>query len=296
MQRLTTLLGHVAPAASAFSFPEACAVAAVEEGPAVLYAVQGKIATITLNRASKRNAMTEELLSGVQAAAQRAAADASLRCVVVVGKGRNFCGGADFRSGNRPQKSSTSSVPLMPGEASMGIYTPFLALLDIRVPVIAAMQGHAIGGGFGLALCCDLRVAHEGSQYGANFVKLGLHPGMAITYMLPRLLGVPKALELLLTGRLVSGREATELGLCSSYAGDPDGVVAKAHQLAEEIAANAPVAVRFTKHSVYRHLGWDPRSAAWDEAQLQAQTASTEDFREGAKALLEKRRPTFHGR
>ena len=89
----------------------------------------------------------------------------------------------------------------------MDAYGSFLALRDLQVPVIAAMNGHAVGGGLGLALVCDLRVANEDAKYGSNFVKLGLHPGMATTYILPRLVGLPKATEMILTGRLISGKD-----------------------------------------------------------------------------------------
>ncbi|CAK0803936.1 unnamed protein product [Prorocentrum cordatum] len=181
-------------------------------------------------------------------------------------------------------------------ERSLAMYNHFLALLDLGVPVIGALQGHAIGGGMGLALCCDMRVCHGASQYGVNFVRLGLHPGMASTYFLPRLVGVPRAAELLLTGRLVDGWEAGRLGLANYCCETPEEVLAKANALADEVAMNAPVAVRWTKRSLYKHLGWSPRDAAWEEAGLQLQTAATADAQEGARALLEKRRPSFEGR
>jgi enoyl-CoA hydratase len=168
-------------------------------------------------------------------------------------------------------------------------------MLEIEVPTIAAMNGHAIGGGLGLAAVCDLRVANEAARYGANFVRLGLHPGMATTYLLPRLLGVPRAVELLLTGRIVSGREAADLGL-AHYAVPADAVLSKARELAAEIASAAPIAVRLTKQTIYRHLGWDPIGAARYEAFAQSRTSETEDSREGIAALLEKRPPVFRGR
>jgi enoyl-CoA hydratase/carnithine racemase len=168
-------------------------------------------------------------------------------------------------------------------------------VLDIEVPTIAAMSGHAVGGGLGLAIVCDLRVASETSRYGANFVKLGLHPGMATTYLLPRLVGVPRALELLLTGRILSGREAAEIGLVNA-ALPSDQVLARARELAEEIASAAPIAVRLTKQTIYRHLQWGAVEAARYEAHVQSRTLETEDSREGIAALLEKRPPVFHGR
>jgi enoyl-CoA hydratase/carnithine racemase len=168
-------------------------------------------------------------------------------------------------------------------------------MLDIEVPTVAAMQGHAIGGGLGLAVVCDLRVANREAKYGANFVRLGLHPGMATTYILPRLLGVPRAVELLLTGRLINGAEAAEYGL-AHHAVDGESVLQRSRELAEEIASAAPLAVRWTKRSIYRGLGWDVQEAAHYEAHVQSRTFETEDFSEGIGALLEKRKPSFKGR
>lgn len=267
------------------------------EGPPVLYELTGHVLKLTLNRAQQRNAMSQELLEGVRDAAARAAADPEVRCIVITGKGRNFCGGADFK-GDRAKYSDPqiTSGELVGGESGYAMYNHFLSLLNIPVPVVGALQGHAIGGGLGLALCCDLRVCHADSLYGANFVHLGLHPGMGTTYFLPRLVGVPKATELLLTGRLVNGQEAERIGLATGVGTTPEEVLAKAMALAEEIAANAPIAVRWTKRSIYRHLDWNPQAAAWDEAHLQSQTFKTKDFIEGTKALLQKRDPKFQGR
>jgi enoyl-CoA hydratase/carnithine racemase len=175
------------------------------------------------------------------------------------------------------------------------MYQPFLSVLGIEVPTIGALNGHAIGGGLGLALVCDLRVANADAKYGANFTRLGLHPGMATTYILPRLVGLPKAAELLLTGRIIEGAEAAELGL-ANYAVPADQVLDKAWELAREVASCAPVAVRMTKRSLYEHTDYDAVTAAYHEAQLQSRTIETEDQREGIAALLEKRKPVFRGR
>jgi enoyl-CoA hydratase/carnithine racemase len=182
-----------------------------------------------------------------------------------------------------------------PNERSYATYAPFLSLLDVEIPVIAAMQGHAIGGGFGLALVCDFRIANREAKYGVNFVRLGLTPGMATTYLLPRLVGLPRALELLLTGRIVTGAQAAEAGLANDAVA-PDAVLARAQELAREIATAAPQAVRWTKRLIYAGVGWDPRQAARAEAQYQSRTQETEDFREGVAALLAKREPKFEGR
>jgi enoyl-CoA hydratase/carnithine racemase len=258
----------------------------------VLYVVDDGVATLTLNRPDNRNSMTPDVLSGLADAVARARADADVRCVIITGNGTSFCAGADFKSRAPADDSGAYTAP---HERSYATYAPFLSLLDVEVPTIAAMQGHAIGGGLGLAVVCDLRVANRESRYGANFVRLGLHPGMATTYLLPRLMGVPRAVEFLLTGRIASGEEAASAGLVH-YAEDGPQVLERARQLAREIASAAPLAVRWTKRSIYEGLGWDPRTAARWEAHEQSRTIETEDAREGIAALLAKRDPNFRGR
>jgi enoyl-CoA hydratase/carnithine racemase len=260
--------------------------------PAVLYAVDDGVATLTLNRPDNRNSMTPDLLAGLAEAVAKTRSDADVRCLIVTGTGSSFCAGADFKSRTAGADDAAFTAP---HERAYATYEPFLSLLDVEVPVVAAMQGHAIGGGLGLAVVCDLRVANRASRYGANFVRLGLHPGMATTYLLPRLMGVPRAVEFLLTGRIVSGEEAAAAGLVH-YAEESAQVLERAQSLAREIAGAAPLAVRWTKRSIYAGLGWDPRSAARDEAHVQSRTFETDDAREGIAALLAKRPPKFQGR
>ena len=246
------------------------------------------VCELTLNRPAYRNAMSPELLGPFQQVIDRVKEDREIRCVVITGTGANFCSGADFRS------SILERGDALPHEASYAIYRPFLTILDVPVPVIAAMNGHAIGGGFGLALVCDLRIANRDARYGANFARLGLHSGMAISYLLPRIAGVARAAELLFTGRVFSGAEAAAMGIANE-AVEPDRVLARARELADEIAACAPVAVRMMKRSLYRGLDWDPKSAGEIEALLQSRTLEMEDAKEGVGALLEKRPPRFRG-
>lgn len=257
--------------------------------PAVLYESADHIATITLNRPENRNSMTEDVLNGIVDAVDSVRSDDSVRCVVITGKGKSFCAGADFKSGAQRRGGS-----LLPNERSFGMYKPFLSVLDIEVPVIGALNGHAIGGGLGLAMVCDIRVANEEAKYGANFTKLGLHPGMATTYFLPRFVGIPRAAELLLTGRIITGAEAAAIGLVN-HAVAPDNVGEKAREIAQEVASCAPIANRWTKRSLYEHSHWTPYMAAQHEAELQSRTIETEDHKEGVAALLEKRAAKFKG-
>ena len=258
-------------------------------GDAVLYEVRERIATITLNRPDNRNSMTPDLLEGFARAVQKAASDATVRCVVVTGSGKTFSAGADFKS-----QLQTGGAQL-PHDRSFAMYEPFLSLLELKVPVVGALNGHAIGGGFGLSLVCDIRLCAEDAKYGANFAKLGLSSGMAITYVLPRLVGVSAAAELLFTGRLFDGQEAARIGYASRALPAAD-VLPAANALATIIAENAPLAVKLTKELLYRGLAWDPRSHARAESYAQAETVATEDAKEGITALLEKRQPIFVGK
>jgi len=255
---------------------------------AVRFAASDSIGVITLNRPDNRNSMTPELLDAFAAATTEARA-ADLRCLVVTGTGSCFSSGADFKSVTQRDGDQRA-----PNERSYAMYEPFLGLLDLAVPVIAALNGHTVGGGFGLALICDLRIGARDAKYGANFVRLGLAPGMAISYLLPRLIGVARASELLLTGRLVSGTEAEQLGILNRAVPASD-VLDEAMTLAREIADNAPIAVRATKRAIQRGLDLQIRDAARVEAYAQAESLQTSDAREGIAALLGKRKPVFTG-
>tara|TARA_R110002073_G_scaffold123819_5_gene267822 strand:+ start:117626 stop:118411 length:786 start_codon:yes stop_codon:yes gene_type:complete len=248
------------------------------------------IGVIALNRPDNRNSMTPELLESFSQVTQAVRANRELRAVVITGHGRCFSAGADFKS-----NLQTGGEHLLDHERSFQMYEPFLGVLDIEVPVIGALTGHAVGGGFGLSLVCDIRIAHTGSKYGANFTKLGLSPGMSISYLLPRLVGVSRANELLFTGRLVMGDEAASIGLACSAHETPEQVLEEAMRMASAIAANAPVAVRLTKQGIREQLGWDVRSGAHRESFAQAATLKMQDAKEGMAALLEKRPPVFDG-
>lgn len=259
----------------------------------VLRELRDDIAVITLNRPDNRNSMTPEVLDAFADAVQWVGSQAGARCLVITGKGRCFCAGADLNA--KIQRDGEGGRELLPHERSFAMYTPFLSVLDLEIPVIGALNGHTVGGGLGLALVCDMRIGAKDAKYGANFVKLGIHPGMAISWYLPQLLGRPHACDLLLTGRLVKGDEAAHMGLINRAVAN-EQVMDEAMELARTIASNAPIAVQLTKRSINQGLRQVIRDAAYNEAYAQSSTLQTADAKEGIAALLEKRTPQFQGK
>lgn len=258
-------------------------------GEPILLETEGRIGKIIFNRPENRNSMNRETMPAFQRAVNQVKENRDLRCLVITGSGSSFCGGGDFRS------TLESSPGKRMNDLLMEMYRPFLDVGKLEMPVIAAMNGHAIGGGLGLALVCDIRIANKNARYGANFARLGFHAGMAVSYLLPRLIGLARANELLFTGRIISGETAADIGLVN-YAVEPEEVLPKSMELAEEIECGAPTAIRMMKRSIYRSLEWNPTNAAEMESICQAQTFEMEDAKEGIQALLEKRDPVFTNR
>jgi enoyl-CoA hydratase len=252
------------------------------------------IAEIALDRPDRNNAMGGDLLDAFAAAVARVRANAAVRVVIVSGRGKHFCAGADLANSAGALATEGGAEDAL-RRALRGAYDPFLSILDVEVPTIAAVRGAAIGGGLGLALACDLRIAAEDARLQANFVKLGIHPGMAVSFFLPRLVGAERAAEMLFTGRRVSGTEAAAMGLVLR-AVPAEQVEEEARSLALRIAGSAPIAVRLTKASLRGALAAAARAHADEEAAAQARCASTTDVREGVMAWMQKRSPVFHGR
>ena len=252
---------------------------------------QGGVARLLLNRPEQRNAMTRAMGQEVRDAVERLDADDSVRVVVVGGTGSSFCSGADLHDLAQEAGISQDREGLG-GERDF--YRLFLSITSLRVPTIAAIQGHAIGAGLCFALGADLRVMHERAKLGMTFVRLGIHPGMGATHHLPRLLGPALAAELFYTGRLIEAPEALERGLVNRVAGeDFDAVV---DELAGQIQGNAPLAVRAVKETLRGSEGRTLEEALAVEGAAQAATFASRDAAEGIQAMLERRRARFEGR
>ncbi|MET0997072.1 MAG: enoyl-CoA hydratase-related protein [Marmoricola sp.] len=248
------------------------------------------VARLVLDNPAQRNAMSDEMTASWVAAVDELAGDRSVRVVVVTGEGSAFCSG-----GNTGWIASEPEAEVDYLRTRMlAFYRAWLSIRQLEVPTIAAVNGPAIGAGLCLALACDIRYAAEGAKLGAPFVKLGMNPGMAATYLLPNAVGEANARELLLTGRTVEAEEARELGLVSRVfpAADFDDRVG---DIAAGIAATAPIASRYTKLALRDGGHQDFESSVQWEALAQPVTLATADLQEGIAAAREKRTARFRG-
>ncbi|MEE8582168.1 MAG: enoyl-CoA hydratase/isomerase family protein [Myxococcota bacterium] len=258
----------------------------------------GDVVTLTFNHPERLNAMSQRMGEAFASRVAGLLEDDSLRAVVLTGSGRAFSAGGDLGMiGGQAEHG-----PSDPGAARRRIrdtmrtfYKLFLSVRELPCPTIAAINGHAIGAGFCVALACDLRVVAQEAKVGLNFTKLGIHPGMAATWTLPRLVGPALAAELLYTGRIVSGEEAHRLGLANRVV-PKEKVVASALDLAREVAGAAPLAVRAVKRALERSPTASLEDQLSFEALEQAACFETEDAREGISAIKAKREPRFKGR
>jgi enoyl-CoA hydratase len=248
------------------------------------------VAVLTLDNPDLRNAMSDEMTASWVAAIDEIAADRSVRAVVVTGEGSAFCSG-----GNTGWIAGEPDATVDQLRTRMiAFYRAWLSIRKLEVPTIAAINGAAIGAGLCLALACDLRYAARGAKLGVPFVKLGMHAGMAGTYLLPNVVGEAHARDLLLTGRVVEADEALRLGLVSRVI-DPESFRAEVLATAAGIAATAPIASRLTKLALADGGHRDLESCLQWEAMAQPITLATADLQEGIRASREKRPPVFTG-
>jgi len=239
------------------------------------------VATVEIHR-PPANYFDASLIRQLGDAYEKIDATASCRAIVLCSEGKHFCAGANLGSA-----SGAADEP-------RSLYREALRLFAAATPVVAAVQGAAVGGGLGLALSADFRVASPGSRFSANFARLGFHHGFGLSVTLPALAGQQTALDLLLTGRRVPGEEALSLGLCDRLVEDNEVRVA-AHAFAVELARSAPLAVQSIRATLRAGLVERVEAALEREASEQDRLRETEDFREGVTASLERRMPRFNG-
>jgi enoyl-CoA hydratase/carnithine racemase len=237
------------------------------------------VATVELHR-PPNNFFDVALVSAIADAYEELQAG-PCRAIVLCSEGRHFCAGADLTSGT---------------ERTVGeLYGHAVRLFEAELPVVAAVTGAAIGGGLGLALSADFRVASAESRFAANFSRLGFHHGFGLTVTLPDAVGQQAASSLLYTGRRIGGAEALSIGLCDRLAATTDDVLGEARAMAVELASAAPLSVRAIRATMRRGLAARVREATEIEQTEQDRLRRTEDFAEGVAASSQRREPQFKG-
>lgn len=247
----------------------------------------GHVAVVSFAR-PPHNFADLALIKGIGAAFDAADADPAVRAIVLRSEGRVFCAGADLVNANPVEKG-------VPADGRNPFYVAAAKLFGVRTPVVAAVQGAAVGAGLGLALVADFRVASPDARFVANFVRIGFHPGFGISAVLERVVGRQRALLMNLTGRRVRGDQAAEWGLVDELVA-PDALDRTALALAHEVAAGAPLAVKSTRATMRGDLRALVEAQTDHELAEQAWLQRTEDFAEGVRAVAERRPGRFVGR
>jgi len=255
----------------------------------LVYEKKDNIGLLTINRPEKMNAISAELTDEMERFLDEVEKDDELRVLVITGAGdKAFVAGADInelvdRDGKTGRKVSRERQEI------------FSRIENLHVPVIAAVNGYALGGGLELALACSIRVCSDKAQFGAPEVKLGIIPGDGGTQRLPRLVGLGRAMEMILTGDFIDAQEAYRIGLVN-HVFPHDELLNKAMELAQKIAKRPPLAVMYAKEAVNRSQEGGTISGFALESYLHALSCTTEDKKEGVAAFLEKRKGTFKGK
>ncbi|GAA5233642.1 crotonase/enoyl-CoA hydratase family protein [Verticiella sediminum] len=258
----------------------------------LLYEQEGPIATLTMNQPEQRNPLTgNSAIPELLAAIERIHGDRSVRCVILTGAGPSFCAGGNIRDMRRQASPEVSEMDIR-DDYRRGIQRLTLALFNLEVPVIAAINGHAIGAGLDLACMCDLRVAAGTATFAESFVRLGIIPGDGGAWLLPRVIGLARASELAFTGDSIDAGQALEWNLVSRVVPGEE-LMATARGLAERIVRNPAHALRLTKRLLRESLHTRLDSALELSAVYQAICHKTPDHTEAVDAFLEKRPPRF---
>lgn len=258
------------------------------------WSVDDGVGTITLNRPGSRNAFTFSMIHKWERLLRDARTDDGVRVVVLTGAGdRAFCSGVDLSA------ISNANPDLTPLQRKQQLHDEIhrvaLALEDLDKPVIAAINGVAVGAGLDMALMCDMRIMSSSARVSEGYVKVGLTPGDGGSYYLPRIVGTAKALELLLTGDWVDAAEALRIGLVNRVSA-PENLATETARFAKVIAEHAPVTVRMIKRATYQSANTDLRTALDLVSSHFAVVAATEDAAEALKAMQDQRAPQYRGR
>lgn len=248
------------------------------------------VATVEIHR-PPNNFFDFQLIQDIATVYEGFDGDPTVRAIVLCAEGKHFCAGANFGGGGGDRAQSDGVNRATGGD----LYGEAVRLIEARTPVVAAVQGAAIGGGLGLACSADFRVGCSETRMAANFAQLGFHHGFGLTITLPEIVGQQRALEMLYTGKRLNGEESQEIGLLDRFVGLED-VRDTAHALAAEIASSAPLAVDSIRATMRQGIGDRYRLATARERREQDRLQKTDDFQEGIAASSERRAPAFKGR
>lgn len=255
----------------------------------LIYEKKDNIGVLTINRPDKLNTLSNELTEELVQFLNEAEKDADLRALVITGAGEKaFVAGADINE-------LIVRDGIMGRDVSRFRQDLFARIENLPIPVIAAVNGYALGGGLELALACNIRIASQKAQFGAPEVKLGIIPGDGGTQRLPRLVGLGRAMELVLTGDFIDAAEAYRIGLVNRVV-PPEKLMEDVMELAKKIASRPPLAIKYAKEAVNRSQEGDTASGYALESYLHALACTTEDKAEGVAAFLEKRKGDFKGK
>ncbi len=247
------------------------------------------VALVHINR-PPHNFFNQSMLGSLADAFEAVDTDDRARCLVLASEGRNFCAGAEL-----VETDPGLTAERDPSPGGRHIYDEAVRLFSTRKPIVAAVQGAAVGGGLGLACVADFRIGGSGTRMAANFARLGFHHGFGLTITLPAIVGQQRALEMLYSGRRVTGERAAAIGLVDQLVGD-DEIESTAQAMAVEIAESAPLAVESIRHTMRGHLPEAIHAAAkWERAE-QERLSATDDWREGVAAMAQRRDPYFRRR
>jgi enoyl-CoA hydratase/carnithine racemase len=244
--------------------------------------LDGHVAQVEIHR-PPHNYFDHQLIRDLADVFEALDREPECRALVLASEGKSFCAGADFSGRNEIES----------GEVSL-LYRDAIRLFACEKPMVAAIQGAAVGGGLGLALVADFRVVSTEARFAANFVKLGIHPGFGLTYTLPRLIGIQRAALMFYTARRINGETAVAWGLGDVLA-SPESLREEATKLAMEVAEGAPLAVRSTRSTMRRGLADAVKAQTDHEFGEQRRLARTEDHKEGIRAVSERRTGRFRG-
>jgi 2-(1,2-epoxy-1,2-dihydrophenyl)acetyl-CoA isomerase len=261
----------------------------------ILYETQERVAVITLNRPEKLNAWIGEMAVEIGDALREANEDDNVGAIVVTGAGRAFCAGADVIEAFKRRADAQDAGTLAETEesgADAGL-APLQEPLHYGKPSIAAINGYAVGVGLTFPLNCDIRIASEEAKLNTMFLRVGLIPEFGSSYLLPRIVGLGKACELVYMPRMIEAREAYEIGLVNKVV-PADRLMPEAMELAKVIAKGPPFALRKAKEAIFRNLDATCPEASARELQFFAQCLATAEHREGIRAFMENREPDFH--